>query len=472
MFLVLLTLLSLGTVANSYSISGFTPFAAEDKTKTSGGLIKYKFQLVELDPFLPYSSISGIVVDGTNDAFDRFVAGASWENPTRSSGFYLHMYQLRHGKYHLTSISDISGPAFNSNKGVIPGSDKMDPEVVLLGSDTGAVTVLLRDDDSGVYQVDGKIDDAYPILDVPDDVTWRLTKGENGDRTYYYTDAGAEYALVKTGGIWSWGFSSRPNPPLSNTKSFSINADEFVFVSEEQAPLVIKVFRFNETASQWDTVMEYTDVVQVPTQGDPIQTCTTTEVGEDEVLVSTSLNRWGNDTGIYSTEMSSYTIKKNETTWGVTKTVLQEGFSNTTSPSSGTVWACSPIFRYELSDRSALHYIVPFAQALYGIGTESDRTAKLYRQQEDDTWDVLLEFPVSFTDTYNLQVVGEADKVVFYNKTKGLMEVYDASNGGFALEDNLNVTVNGQPLTGTVTMGAIGDTLTIDANSEKMTVGF
>lgn len=460
MLRLLLLLGILARVSHAYTVSGFQPVVQTNFLRVQdGGGVKYRYQLVKSQPYIG---------DARGDAWYTFRDSATYaKNSTGGNpGHHLHMYELINGKYHLKSISDVSGPSYRYN-GIIPGSDKLDPNVVLLEEEGGVV--VLRRNSQGYYVIEGSLGSAaVPIFQVSEDTTWRLTtSGE--DITYLYVDAGLEYELKKEAGVWSWGFSSRSNPPLANPRSFLLNDNEFIYVSEEHTPLVIKIFSFNGTT--WNTVLDYEEYVYSPppTFISQVSTCTLVEVQEGEVLMTSSLVKWGNASGIFNTDMSDYTIEKTNGSWGVTKEVTFDRIDNYTSPSSGAFSACSVTVSYILTDESRIFYEIPFAQALLGF----DDPVQLYRRLPNGTKDVLLQSPVTLDTALGGTIVMEnLDKFVIFDSDRSAADVYDLSNGGFALEDTLNFTLNGTAIdTFVVSLSAIANSLVMSFDSQFFTIG-
>ena len=452
-------------VSQAYTVTGFLPIFQDDnifssiRGFSSGGGVKYRYELVHAS-HQRYGEFSS-----SNEAFLRFVGSTTWVNPSGSFGFYLHMYELTNGKYRLTSVSDVSGPLYGY-KGIIPGSDKLQPDVVLLENDGGGVNIIKRNS-QGNYVVDGTLDPAAaPIFSVSDDTTWRLTtSGE--DITYLYVEAGLEYELKKEAGVWSWGFSSRPNPPLTNPRSFLLNENELIYVSQYHTPLVIKIFNFNGTG--WDTVLDYEEYVYSPPPTEfQIETCTLVEIQEGEVLMTSSLVQWGNASGSFNTDTYDYTIEKTNETWSVTKEVTFDRFDNYTSPSSGGFSACSQTYSYILSDQSRIFYKIPADRLFMGL----DVSAQLYRRFPNGTKDVLFETPINPLNAgRDITVMENLDKFVIFIWGRSAVDVYDISNGGFALEDTLNLPISPSSNTLFLSLSSIENTLIMSFDSQRFVIG-
>jgi hypothetical protein len=399
--------------------------------------------------------------------FTNFREGATYAKERTYQGYQFHMYELTNGMYHLKSISDVSGPYYDSG-GIIPGSDKFEPDVVLLKEYQGGLVVIKRNS-QGNYVIDGTLDpSAVPILSLSYDITWRrTTSGE--DITYLYVDAGLEYELKKEAGVWSWGFSSRPNPPLSNPRSFLLNENEFIYVSEYHNPLVVKIFNFNGT--DWNTVLDYEESIYNPPYSETsmdVSTCTLVEIQEGEVFMTSSLVKWGNASGVFSTDTSDYTIEKTNGTWGVSKEVTLDRIDNYTSPSIGSLSACSITVSYFLTDKSRVFYEVPYARTVMGF----DDPVRLYKRFSNGTKDVLFETPVTLELFWGATVMENLDKFVIFDSQRSAADVYDLSNGGFALEDTLNFTFEGSPIdTFLVVLTAVADSLVVAFNSQRFLIG-
>lgn len=454
MLRLLLLLGILARVSHAYTVSGFQPRITDINLSVNvGGTTKYRYQLVK----------SQQVTTGYMDVdFITFRESATYADEERVYGpYYLHMYEFINGRYHLKSISDVSGPRYaDSDKGLIVGAEQFGPDLLLLEGDGGEINVITRNS-QGMYVVEGSLGGhATPIFSLPDDIAFRRTiSGEN--ITYMYVDAALEYELKKEAGVWSWGYSSRPNPPLSNSRSFLLNENEFIYVSEIHNPLVIKIYRFNGT--DWNTVLDYEEFVRNtgPTKK---KTCSLVEVREGEAYLTTSRTFWGNSTALYNSAVYDYTIEKTNETWSVSKMLTRELYvdptRNYTDGSTGS--SCSGNLAYPpLSDNSRLFMGVEFS-----LFIEARFFLELYRIFPNGTRVDLWTYEITniFDPIEDVEVLSGIDKVAFTDYNRSVVEIYDLSNGGYALEDTLYINSEGSPVGSSFNLDSVGDSLTIEYN--------